>query len=136
MWYSYKVIFRVTLSFLNFLCATVTLLNHSYNAKRYLDTFVHARVEVHSRFLQISLIANFHNYCSFFVSFPLTLTVTCFYWYFFPLVRFPDYGPGCHQHQSKKTHQTGPLQALSLLLSPGIFVISSWNKIYITMISC
>ncbi len=98
----------------------------------YLDTFVNAWVEVHSRFLQI--------FCTFVVSFPLTLTVTCFYWHFFPLVRFPDYGPRCHQHQSEKTHQTEPslkIQTLSLFYyHQEYFFISSWNKMYITMISC
>ena len=93
----------------------------------YLDTFVNAWVEVHSRFLQI--------FCSFFVSFPLTLTVTCFYWHFFPLVRFPDYGPGCHQHQSEKTHQTDPslkIQTLSLsIITRNIYCFIMKQNVYL-----
>jgi hypothetical protein len=99
---------------------------YTYSAYQYLDTFVNAWVEVHSRFLQI--------FCSFFVSFPLTLTVTCFYWHFFPLMRFLDYGPGCHQHQSEKTHQTDPslkIQTLSLsIITRNIYCFIMKQNVY------
>ena len=49
-------------------------------------------------------------------------------------MRFLDYGPGCHQHQSEKTHQTDPsfkIQTLSLsIITRNIYCFIMKQKVY------